>query len=112
MNRTYVLTRFETIGTCEDCGATDHHLIEGLCPVCRPKTVTVETESLKAPQHVDCDRSCVNFLKVSELYLIEQGGRVSIPVRPLFRLSDSDSEEVPLGAEADVSHVRRPRGAR
>jgi hypothetical protein len=31
----------ETIGTCEICGATDHHLVEGLCPVCRPKTTTV-----------------------------------------------------------------------
>lgn len=31
----------ETIGTCDVCGATDHHLVEGLCPVCRPKTITV-----------------------------------------------------------------------
>lgn len=31
----------EAIGTCEICGATDHHLVEGLCPVCRPKTITL-----------------------------------------------------------------------
>lgn len=27
----------EGIGTCEICGATDHHLIGGLCLTCRPR---------------------------------------------------------------------------
>lgn len=31
----------ETIGTCEICGATDHHLVEELCPRCSPKTITI-----------------------------------------------------------------------
>lgn len=38
----YVLTKFpECIGTCDWCGAIDHHLDEGLCPVCRPKAVSI-----------------------------------------------------------------------
>ena len=27
----------EQIGTCEICGATDHHLVEGACPACARK---------------------------------------------------------------------------
>lgn len=27
----------ETIGECEHCGRLDHHLVTGLCPVCRPR---------------------------------------------------------------------------
>lgn len=35
---------FEKIGTCELCGATDHHLVEGVCPGCTPKiSATVQT---------------------------------------------------------------------
>lgn len=31
----------ETIGTCDICGRADHHLIDDVCPQCRPKVVTV-----------------------------------------------------------------------
>lgn len=41
MTRSYVT--FEKIGTCELCGATDHHLVEGVCPACRPKITTIIT---------------------------------------------------------------------
>ena len=118
MSRSYVcLPPPETIGTCELCGATDHHLVEGVWPGCRPKI----TVTLCAPQPLT-DAQC---------------GRANIPVRPFLGLSVADRdaiharmrarihaafsraiaafsarEEVPLGAEADVSHVRRPRGAR
>lgn len=67
----------ETIGTCDHCGVTDHHLILGICPGC--------TDTI-APQTIDCTMRCADFAQVAS--------------------------EVPLGAEADVSHVRRPRGAR
>ncbi len=49
----------ETIGECELCGDVDHHLVEGVCPACRPLCVQV-------------------------------------------------AAEVPLGAEADVSHALPP----
>ncbi len=29
-----------TIGTCELCGVTDHHLVDGLCPPCKEKSET------------------------------------------------------------------------
>lgn len=35
----------ETIGTCDVCGATDHHLVEGLCPTCQPKTITIDMDA-------------------------------------------------------------------
>lgn len=31
----------ERIGTCETCGLTDHHLIDGICPSCRARTQTI-----------------------------------------------------------------------
>lgn len=31
----------ETIGTCDLCGATDHHLVDGACPGCRPRCRTL-----------------------------------------------------------------------
>lgn len=31
----------ETIGTCDICGQTDHHLIDDVCPTCRPKVVNL-----------------------------------------------------------------------
>jgi len=34
-------TEHEHIGPCELCGTVDHHLIEGVCPVCRPKCKTL-----------------------------------------------------------------------
>jgi hypothetical protein len=75
----------ETIGTCERCGATDHHLVLGLCPGCTDKIV---------PQTIDCSRRCVE----------PEHGVADIPPRP-FKY-----EEAPLGAEADVSHLRLPKG--
>ncbi len=73
--RTRGMPSIETIGTCEGCGATDHHLILGLCPSCTEKT---------GPQHLDCTRRCTDSAQVAS--------------------------EVPLGAEADVSHVLVPKG--
>lgn len=35
----------ERIGTCEACGATDHHLIEGLCPACHARTPTIDART-------------------------------------------------------------------
>lgn len=69
MTRAYVCTRFETIGTCELCGVTDHHLVKGVCPACRPKvagTAGTPADAARLPGYPD----------------------------------------VPLGAEADVRHVR------
>ncbi len=34
-------TALECIGTCELCGATDHHLVDGICPACRPKCIAI-----------------------------------------------------------------------
>lgn len=34
----------ETIGVCELCGEVDHHLVEGVCPGCRPKIRQVAAE--------------------------------------------------------------------
>lgn len=31
----------ERIGTCELCGATDHHLVDDVCPTCQPRCVTI-----------------------------------------------------------------------
>ncbi len=31
----------ERIGPCEICGLTDHHLVDGICPTCRPKCATM-----------------------------------------------------------------------
>ncbi len=31
------LRRHESIGRCELCGLVDHHLIKGVCPVCRDR---------------------------------------------------------------------------
>ena len=31
----------ERIGTCELCGLTDHHLVDGVCPTCRPRCATI-----------------------------------------------------------------------
>jgi hypothetical protein len=77
----------ETIGTCERCGVTDHHLVLGLCQVCTAKI---------APQNIDCTRRCAD---------VEcEHGVANIPPRPFFY------EEVPLGAEASVSHLRIPKG--
>ncbi len=53
MSRSDVATPIERIGTCELCGATDHHLIEGLCPWCRPKTVTVDPAVARLPGYPD-----------------------------------------------------------
>lgn len=60
-NRSCVDFLDQSIGTCELCGEVDHHLVDGVCPGCRPKIRQV-------------------------------------------------AAEVPLGAEADVSHVLRPEG--
>lgn len=31
----------ERIGTCELCGITDHHLVDGICPACQPRCATI-----------------------------------------------------------------------
>lgn len=31
----------ESIGICDLCGRTDHHLVDDICPVCRPRVATV-----------------------------------------------------------------------
>lgn len=35
----------ETIGTCDICGQTDHHLIDDVCSSCRPKVVNLGARS-------------------------------------------------------------------
>lgn len=42
----------ETIGTCEICGATDHHLIAGVCPICSPKCKTIDSSNVIDPECV------------------------------------------------------------
>lgn len=90
MNRSYVT--FERIGTCELCGATDHHLVEGVCPVCRPKVMVTHTPAFSR----------------------QQGKREAlaqmVDAAVLALKSMARAEEVPLGAEASVSHVRVPKG--
>lgn len=31
----------ESIGNCDICGRADHHLIDDVCPACRPKVMTI-----------------------------------------------------------------------
>jgi hypothetical protein len=42
----------EKIGVCEACGATDHHLVEGICPACKPKCRTIDTPAVINPAQV------------------------------------------------------------
>ncbi len=35
----------ERIGTCELCGLTDHHLVDGICPGCRIKSTAVSASA-------------------------------------------------------------------
>ena len=35
----------ERIGYCEICGRIDHHLVDGTCPVCRPRVRTLNLET-------------------------------------------------------------------
>lgn len=39
----------ETIGTCELCGVTDHHLVADECPGCRPKCITINATAVIDP---------------------------------------------------------------
>lgn len=94
MSRAYVAIPIERIGTCEYCGATDHHLVEGLCPICRPKTVTLS----------DCGGPVPRLQRVTAAF------RELAATLALHNLMPA--EEPPLGAEADVSHVRWPKGVR
>lgn len=89
MSRSYVT--FERIGTCELCGATDHHLVEGVCPVCRPKV----TVTLCQPPRQQGKREALNQMVNAAVLALKNMAR---------------TEEVPLGAEASVSHVRVPKG--
>lgn len=99
MSKSYVAIPIEHIGTCEWCGATDHHLVEGVCATCRPKAKTVDAlatscgAKLRDPDQVGAFRR-----------MIESATRA-------LRFFDM-VDETPLGAEADVSHVRRPKGTR
>lgn len=43
----------ETIGTCELCGATDHHLVVGVCPGCQPRCKTIMATAQSASDSVD-----------------------------------------------------------
>ncbi len=87
--RSYVT--FETVGACEICGATDNHLIEGVCPTCRPKV----TVTMCPPPRQQGKRAALNRM-------------VETAARALTEMANTD--EVPLGAEADVSHVHVPKG--
>lgn len=90
MNRSYVT--FEKIGTCELCGATDHHLVEGVCPFCRPKVVV----TLCAPPPRQQGKR------------LALGRMIDAAAQALRNMARTD--EVPLGAEAGVPHVRVPKG--
>lgn len=101
MSRSYACVQFpEAIGTCEFCGSTDHHLVEGLCPICRPKTVNVGT-----PGHIDCGTPALGRHPISLAALDRMATAALLAIKRMAR-----TEEVPLGAEASVSHVRVPKG--
>jgi hypothetical protein len=54
MSRDYVCTQFpETIGTCELCGVTDHHLMEGACPGCRARYALAVQSGEEVPLGVE-----------------------------------------------------------
>lgn len=91
MSRSYVT--LETIGTCELCGVTDHHLIEGVCPTCRPKVTTVQITMCGAPPRRRALAALNRLVAASVLAL----------------KAKANAEEE-LGAEANVSHVRVPKG--
>lgn len=95
----YVAIPVERIGACDWCGAVDHHLVEGLCPTCRPKTITVGDRATACG--TPARRQGVTAA------LQQLAAAAAQALRNLKR-----AEEPPLGMEADVSHVRRPKGAR
>lgn len=84
----------ETIGTCELCGATDHHLIEGVCPTCRTKVTTVQITACGTRPMGDV-MAAINRLGAALVLALN---------------AKADAGEESLGAEANVSHVRVPKG--
>ena len=87
MSRSYVCVN---IGACEICGIVDHHLVEGVCPACQPKVLTVTTMTLQQGKTAFLER---------------------LVARAAFALKGMQPKEsIPLGAEADVSHLRLPKG--
>lgn len=87
MSRSYVCVN---IGDCEICGVTDHHLVEGVCPGCRPKVLTVTAMMRQLGKTAFLERLVA---------------RAALALKDLRR-----EESIPLGAEADVSHLRLPKG--
>lgn len=54
MSRAYVCVKLPVrIGTCELCGATDHHLVEGACPVCRARYALAVQSGEEVPLGVE-----------------------------------------------------------
>lgn len=84
----------EKIGACELCGVTDHHLIEGVCPACRPKVTTVQITACGARPKGDV-MTAINRLGAALVLALN---------------AKADAGEESLGAEANVSHVRVPKG--
>jgi hypothetical protein len=76
----------------------DHHLVEGVCPTCRPKTFTVGGEATVCGP---ARRQSKTVAALSHLVAVAR-----------LALHNTTADDTPLGPEADVSHVRRPRGAR
>lgn len=82
----------ERIGTCELCGGTDHHLVDGICPACRPKCMTIAVSG--NPRFV---------ARAREAFM-----ELGAAARVVFSSLDMPDDEA-LGDEADVRHVRRDR---
>lgn len=117
----------ERIGECELCGLTDHHLVDGICPTCRPKCATVSVGGERGfvavareivSEVVAGAQLAVRNLRgpdddVADPRTRDLGCFVS-PLPPVdappqhidceIRCADL-AEEVALGAEADVRHA-------
>jgi hypothetical protein len=67
----------EAIGTCELCGLTDHHLVDGVCPTCRPKCISalVPDAALSPPSLESTVCGDRGFADGIEARAARQGGR-------------------------------------
>lgn len=77
----------ESIGECELCGVVDHHRVQGVCPSCRTRCVTVCPPALALSARV---RRAIG----------ELAGAASLALQNL-----DIPDEPALGAEADVRHA-------
>jgi hypothetical protein len=116
----------ERIGECEFCGVTDHHLVDGICPTCRPKCTTVggnrsfialtreafgqlaagaklAVHNLTGPDDEE-DRAPGSAYDIQFRSANASGAKLHGYSGTV--VIDEVSDDM-LGAEADVSHVRR-----